>query len=136
QLGEILDQAGALLLDHGGLRPVVEARHPGLVAPQQMTERAMDRGPESAARLLPLGVGKAASGGMEAPVHLGIVGRHGAHERRLHAALMKVRPGHDGHTPMLSISRVLPMRAATSRRIGPSLAEATAASVSACRASR
>ena len=57
-------------------------------------------------------------------------GREGSDEGRRQVS------GRAVYTAILSISRVLPIRAATSRRIGPSLAELTGASVSALRASR
>src|ERR1700682_133139 len=60
QLGEIADQAGALLEGHRRLRPAVEARHPGLVAPHEMAERAVDRAPEGAALPPALRAGPAA----------------------------------------------------------------------------
>src|SRR5262249_25695382 len=41
------DQRRAVLLDHCRLGPTVEARHPHLVAPKQMTQRAVDGTPES-----------------------------------------------------------------------------------------
>ena len=45
--GEILDHAGALLDRGGRLRPAVKARHPLLVAPQDVGQRAVDRAPEA-----------------------------------------------------------------------------------------
>src|SRR5438034_1163024 len=41
-----------------------------------MVEGAVDRAPEGAPRLPPLGVGEMRSGAVESPVHLGIVGGH------------------------------------------------------------
>src|SRR6201987_4923451 len=43
-----------------------------------MVESAVDRAPEGAARLPPLGVGEARSGTVQPPVHLGVVGGHRA----------------------------------------------------------
>src|SRR5260370_10711089 len=43
-----------------------------------MDERAVDRAPEGAPRRTPLGIAEAPRGIVEAPVHLGIVGRHRA----------------------------------------------------------
>src|ERR1700736_2605304 len=41
-----------------------------------MVQGAVDRAPEGAARLPPLGVRKARGGAVQPPVHLGIVGGH------------------------------------------------------------
>src|SRR6185503_9137465 len=67
QLIEVCNQSRAVLLDHLGLRPAVEARHPRLVAPEQMAERAMQRAPERAAVLPPVVVGNAPSRRIEPP---------------------------------------------------------------------
>src|SRR6516162_3668678 len=54
---EILDHAGALL-DRGGWPfPAVKARHPALVAPQDVRQSAVDRSPKCAVRLASLGIG-------------------------------------------------------------------------------
>ena len=62
--------------------------------------------------------------------------RHSASKTRVNALMSPSQNDRERHTPILSISRVLPMRAATRSRIGPSLRDCTGASVSAWRASR
>src|SRR5262249_47877699 len=136
EFGKILDHPGAVLEGDGRPGPAVEARHPDLVAPQEMRQGAVDRVPEGAARPPSFGVGEATGGGKNPAVHLGIVGRHGAHEFWPDACRAGRYGFHDRHTPTLSMSRVVPRRAATSRRIGPSRTEPTGASVSAGPASR
>src|SRR6516162_3240003 len=48
--GKIVDQSGALLDRDIRLWPIVKARHPLLVAPQQMVEGAVDRSPKRGCR--------------------------------------------------------------------------------------
>ncbi|MNC86215.1 hypothetical protein D3C83_18550 [compost metagenome] len=78
QRGPVGDEPVAFL-DRGlRPRPVVEAAHPLVVAPQDVDQRAVQRTPERAVRVPPLGVAEAARGAVQSPVHLGVVGRHRA----------------------------------------------------------
>src|SRR5207302_8227162 len=62
ELGKVLDHPGALLDWRGRLGPVVKARHPLPVAPQNVGQGAVDRVPERAARLPPLRIRKTSGG--------------------------------------------------------------------------
>src|SRR5256885_297480 len=84
QLIEIADQRGAVPLPDRGFAPAVKARHPHLIAPQEMAERAVDGTPECPAIAPSLRVGKPLRGRVDAPVHLGVIARHGLNEGGVH----------------------------------------------------
>src|SRR6266446_10025920 len=62
QFAVVLDHMGTLLNGRLRPRPVVEARHPLTVAPQDVYQRAVDRAPERTARGAPLGIRQLARG--------------------------------------------------------------------------
>jgi len=78
EFSEIMDQGRALWVRNGVRRPAVQARHPLPVAPQQMTQRAMQRLPEQTDIFAPLRVAEPRRPGINPAVHLGIVSRHDA----------------------------------------------------------
>src|SRR6185437_11957726 len=73
---EIVDEPIALAQRDGRLLPAIEARHPDLIGPDQMAERAMDRFPERATIPPPLRIAEPRGRVIEPPVHLGIVRGH------------------------------------------------------------
>src|SRR5579859_8293952 len=70
--------------------PAVEAAHPLPVAPQDVHQRPVQRSPEGAAVAAALFIREPRGGSVEAPVHLAIVGGHGADVGRGYHRLLQI----------------------------------------------